>query len=285
MINWEFARIFSFPNLIAKSVQGNFFVPQTAHKANDPIHKSLYIDKCFEYDFYITAINFLKKNNFLNNSNDNVLIDAGINNGVITIGAINSGDFNFAIGIDGCSDHTSWCKKNLYLNKIDNVKIITSVLSDSKRSINFVKSKTNLGNHCVNDQSDDFKFLYGEDNNIANTEESNTLDEVLYPYFDRIQSNNCLLWIDVEGHEGKVFKGASQLLSKNIPCVMELCPYMIKRSGISIDEYISVIQKYWDEFWLVRNFKLVNYPTSVFSNFINEFNFDGSYQNIILTPK
>ena len=49
--------------------------------------------------------------------------------------------------------------------------------------------------------------------------------------------------IDVEGHEAHVFKGAAQLLDKNIPCVMELCPYMIKRSGMCLEEYIEIIQR------------------------------------------
>ena len=105
----------------------------------------------------------------------------------------------------------------------------------------------------------------------------------LEPDFSKIERGNSLLWIDVEGHEGFVFKGAKGILSKNLPCVMELCPYMIRRSGMEIEEYISIIQEYWKEFWIIREFKIVNYPTSVLRNFIDEFEEEGSYQNIILT--
>ena len=55
---WHFARIFPFLRLKAKSAQGIFLIPSEAIKANDFIHKSLYIDKCFEYDIYLRAINF-----------------------------------------------------------------------------------------------------------------------------------------------------------------------------------------------------------------------------------
>ena len=280
---WHFARIFPFLRLKAKSAQGIFLIPSEAIKANDFIHKSLYIDKCFEYDIYLRAINFLKNKCLLNKTNNNILLDVGINNGVITIGAIKSDDFNFAIGIDGCSDHIDSCEKNLELNNIKNVKLFNSVLSDKKKSVNFVKSKTNLGQHCISNVVDDFKYLYDEEKNSTTILESATLDEIITPYLDRIQNNNCLLWIDVEGHEAHVFKGAPQLLDKNIPCVMEMCPYMIKRSGMCLEEYIAIIQKYWNEFWIIRDYKIVNYPTSVLSNFINEFEDDGSYQNIILT--
>lgn len=280
---WNFVRIFPFFKLIAKSAQGDFIIPIEAIKSNDFIHKSLYINKCFEYDIYLRAVNFLKDKGLLNKTNNNILLDVGINNGVITIGAIKSDDFNFAIGIDGCSDHIDSCEKNLELNNIKNVKLFNSVLSDKRKSVNFVKSKTNLGQHCVSNNVEDFTYLYDEQKNPTTILESATLDEIIDPYLDRIQNKNCLLWIDVEGHEAHVFKGAAMLLNKNIPCVMELCPYMIKRSGMCLEEYVSIIQKHWNEFWIIRDYKIVNYPTSVLSNFINEFEDDGSYQNIILT--
>jgi hypothetical protein len=52
---------------------------------------------------------------------------------------------------------------------------------------------------------------------------------------------------------------------------------------MEIEEYISIIQEYWNEFWIIREYKIVNYPTSVLRNFIDEFEEEGSYQNIILT--
>ena len=160
---------------------------------------------------------FEKKNCFLNKSNNNFLLDVGINNGVITIGAIKSNDFNFAIGIDGCPDHIKSCEKNLMLNNMTNVKLFKSVLSDKKKTVNFVKSKTNLGQHCISDPVDDFNFLYDEDKNTTTILESTTLDEIIFPYLERIRNKNCLLWIDVEGHEAHVFKGATKLLNQKSP--------------------------------------------------------------------
>ena len=149
--------------------------------------------------------------------------------------------------------------------------------------VSFQKSNTNFGQHCVTGEKEDFDYVFDEGNHSKVSVQSTTLDTILEPHLPEIKRGNSLLWIDVEGHEGFVFKGSNDLLSKNIPCVMELCPYMIRRSGMEIEEYISIIQKYWEQFWIIREFKIVNYPTSVLSNFINEFKEQGSYQNIILT--
>ena len=78
---WNFVKIFPFFKLIANSAQGDFIIPIEAIKSNDFIHKSLYINKCFEYDIYLRAVNFLKdkdgfigkkvKNNFQYDSENN----------------------------------------------------------------------------------------------------------------------------------------------------------------------------------------------------------------------
>jgi len=280
---WNVNRVFPVANLTANSIQGKFSVSREAIRANDFIHYSLFVKKCFEYDIYRRSVDFLKTKGLLK-SKENVLIDVGVNNGVITIGSIISKDFNYSFGVDGCSDHIKSCHKNLRLNQIEkSAKLFNCIVSDEKRMVSFQKSKTNFGQHCVSGEKENFDYIFGEGGNSQESTESTTLDTILEPYLVEIERGNSLLWIDVEGHEGFVFKGAKDVLSKNIPCVMELCPYMIRRSGMEIEEYISIIQKYWNEFWIIREFKIVNYPTSVLRNFINEFEEEGSYQNIILT--
>ncbi len=280
---WNINRIFPFLRLRAHSVQGKFLIPREAIKANDYIHYSLYVNKCFEYDIYRRSVDFLKAKGFLK-ATGNILLDIGVNNGVITIGSIICKDFDYSFGVDGCADHIKSCRENLRLNQIEkSAKLFHCIVSDKKRKVSFQKSKTNFGQHCVSGEKDDFDYIFNEGSHSRVSAESTTLDTILEPHFSEIERGNSLLWIDVEGHEGFVFKGAKGILSKNLPCVMELCPYMIRRSGMEIEEYISIIQEYWNEFWIIREFKIVNYPTSVLRNFIDEFEEEGSYQNIILT--
>jgi len=280
---WKFLSFTQFSDIIANSIQGKFRIAKAAIKANDYIHYSLYVNKYFEYDIYRRSVDFLKAKGLLTETG-NTLLDIGVNNGVITIGAILSKDFDFSIGVDGCEHHIKSCQENLRLNQIENsVILFKEIVSDQNRLVSFQKSKTNFGQHSVSGEKEDFKYIFDEDENAKISVQSTTLDTIVKPYLHKVERGKSLLWIDVEGHEGFVFKGSDDLLSKNIPCVMEICPYMVRRSGMEIDDYISIIQKYWKEFWIIREHKIVNYPTSVLSNFINEFEEEGSYQNIILT--
>ena len=107
---WKFLSYTQISNLTAKSVQGKFFISKAAIKANDYIHYSLYVNKYFEYDIYRRSVDLLKAKGLLMSSG-NTILDIGVNNGVITIGAILSKDFNFSIGVDGCEEHIESCRK------------------------------------------------------------------------------------------------------------------------------------------------------------------------------
>ena len=272
--------------LKAKSVQGVFLIPQSSIRVNDFISKSLYVDKCFEYDIYRRSIDFLKTKGFLSEEGNNTLIDVGINNGVISIGALLSNDFNYSIGFDGCKHHIENCRANVELNDLsDKISLVHAVLSDSNKSVLFESSISDFGQHrVVGHTNKDFQFLFTEEKNLKKEVRSCTLDSLLTPFSNKLTDDNKLLWIDVEGHEGFIFKGSSNLLNTNLPCIMELCPYMIQRSGMTKKTYTNIIQNHWEHFWILRDYKIVNYPTSVIGNFMQEIDSNGSYSNIILTP-
>ena len=273
--------------LKAKTAQGVFLIPSSSVKVNDFISKSLYINKCFEYDIYQRSINFLKSKKYLLDKGNNTIIDIGINNGVISIGALLAEDFNYSIGFDGCKNHIESCRRNIEANSLeDKFSLFHAVLSDTSKTVLFENSISDFGQHRVVGQADkDFQYLFDEDKNIKKEVKSCTLDSLLIPYSEKLRGGNNLLWIDVEGHEGFIFKGASNLLKSSLPCIMELCPYMIKRSGMDHKSYIEIIQSNWEQFWILRDYKIVNYPTSVIGNFMQEIDGNGSYSNIILTPR
>ena len=52
-----------------------------------------------------------------------------------------------------------------------------------------------------------------------------------------LDKNNTLVWIDTQGHEPDVFKGAKKLLKSKIPFVSEFWPYGITRAGFSFQGY------------------------------------------------
>ncbi len=54
-----------------------------------------------------------------------------------------------------------------------------------------------------------------------------------------------LFWIDVQGFEGHALTGAEELLGRGIPAVSEIWPYAIQRSGLSLDAFATIVQRFW----------------------------------------
>jgi len=52
-----------------------------------------------------------------------------------------------------------------------------------------------------------------------------------------LNKNNTLAWIDTQGHEPDIFKGAKKLLKSRIPLVTEFWPYGLARAGFSFNSY------------------------------------------------
>ncbi len=56
---------------------------------------------------------------------------------------------------------------------------------------------------------------------------SKTLDAAVGP----IDPVTTLIWMDTQGYEGHVLRGAKEILSKGTPLVSEFWPYGLRRSG------------------------------------------------------
>ena len=50
-------------------------------------------------------------------------------------------------------------------------------------------------------------------------------------YEDYVHKKDFLIWMDTQGFEGYVLKGANNLLKFRMPMVLEFWPYGLKRSG------------------------------------------------------
>jgi FkbM family methyltransferase len=52
-----------------------------------------------------------------------------------------------------------------------------------------------------------------------------------------LNKNNTLAWIDTQGHEPDIFRGAKKLIKSEIPLVTEFWPYGLTRAGFSFNIY------------------------------------------------
>jgi hypothetical protein len=67
-----------------------------------------------------------------------------------------------------------------------------------------------------------------------------TLDQFIE---SRSVSTVHLIKLDVDGYECKVLRGAQRLLATQKPVIiLELCPYLLRESGESLDELLRVLK-------------------------------------------
>ena len=97
-----------------------------------------------------------------------------------------------------------------------------------------------------------------------------------------------VMWIDIQGYEGYVFKGAREFLATGIPVVSEIWPYAIARAEMTMEEFNELVTGLWTSFWVKSHRKysragFIRYPIVAFSSFLDELGPDGGYDNVIFT--
>ena len=92
-----------------------------------------------------------------------------------------------------------------------------------------------------------------------------------------------LLWVDVQGYEGYVFRGGQSRLSQGVPTVAEVWPYGIRRAGMQLAEFTDIVGCIWTDYWVYRRQRFTRYPISVFDRLLEEIGSDGGFENVIFT--
>ena len=112
---------------------------------------------------------------------------------------------------------------NIYLNNLE--KRITAhnlALTDKENSFLYLEifKEGNNGKHKISRENLPNKKFDSE--NIQKAK-GNTLDKIA----PNITREDSLIWMDTEGYEGIILKGANSTISKKIPLVVEFDPVMM----------------------------------------------------------
>jgi len=185
--------------------------------SNELISEKTFIDGSFEFLAFEKAISIIRKFNKLN-----TLVDVGANIGTTFIPALSRNIFQHAIVIEPEKENFRILMSNIYLNNLeDKVESHNLALTDEENSSLLLKiyNKGNSGKHKVLKDSKNKKF--------NNEEVQKTRGETLDKIAPNITREDSLIWIDAEGYEGIILKGASSSISKKIPIVVEFDPEMI----------------------------------------------------------
>lgn len=185
---------------------------------NELISEKIFIDGSFEFLAFERTIAIIKKFNKLN-----TLVDIGANIGTTSIPALTKGFFKNAIVIEPEIKNFRILMSNIYLNNLE--KRITAhnlALTDKENSLLYLEifKEGNNGKHKVSKENLINKKFDSE--NIQKAK-GNTLDKIA----PNITREDSLIWMDAEGYEGIILKGANSTIVKKIPLVVEFDPVMM----------------------------------------------------------
>ena len=185
---------------------------------NELISEKIFIDGSFEFLAFERTIAIIKKFNKLN-----TLVDIGANIGTTSIPALTRGFFKNAIVIEPEIKNFRILMSNIYLNNLE--KRITAhnlALTDKENSLLYLEifKEGNNGKHKILKENLTNKKFDSE--NIQKAK-GNTLDKIA----PNITREDSLIWMDAEGYEGIILKGANSTIVKKIPLVVEFDPVMM----------------------------------------------------------
>jgi FkbM family methyltransferase len=244
----------------------------------------LYKHKQYEYGYVLRVHEFLDRSGFIPATGLNVL-DIGANIGVISIGMVLSGQADNAIAIEPAPGNFSLLSRNIKQNELtDKMICLQYALGDKASTLTMELSPTNLGDHRIHSDSPITNDL-NEPSRQKIQVQSLPLDDVmkLPEVLEFGAPSPSLMWIDVQGHEGYVFKGADEVLEGGITTVSEIHPLGILRAGMSLEEFADTATDLWSDFWVEENGHFVQYPIADFQGYIKMLHDAAQFENVIFT--
>jgi len=234
----------------------------TFNQRDRVVGKMLYTRREFEKASMLQVIELLDSLGFRKRG---VVIDIGANIGMIAIGFLFNGLFKTALAFEPDPYNFSLLLANIRQNRLeDQITCFSFALSAEDGTAEFELSTSNYGDHRVRGVTAVPGGFYRE--------ESRKTIKVPVRRFDSIAASEKLrledaglVWIDIQGHEGHFFRGAETLLRQGIPIVTEFWPYAIERSGMSVEEYTSLVTSNFSRYVHLLKDRYESRPISAFS--------------------
>ena len=179
-------------------------------------------------------MNYLKPSNDIEN-----LYDIGANIGTICIPAVNRNLVKKAYAVEPEKRNFKLLKINVILNNLEEkISLFNYALSDEDDAIVEMElANDNSGDHRV---KKNVKFNFYEENKRKVVKIKTKKFDSL---FKDINPKKDLIWIDTQGYEPNILKGASNLIKSKATIVIEFWPYGLKRNG-TWDQMFKLLEKF-----------------------------------------
>ncbi len=279
---WEILKHFRL-SVTARTRQGLF----TVMLSDKVISRALYCSGEFELELFVQTLDILRSRGRIPPRGKGTILDIGANNGVISIGALYQGEMEKAVAIEPDRVNFQLLMQNTALNGLsDRMVCLPYAVSDSKGQLVLELSERNFGDHRIRNiklNRSDIPERINESKRSVVMVPSDTLTGLMTIVPDEYKETLAVIWIDVQGHEGFVFRGAPDIFRKDIPVVSEICPYGIARSGMTGEEFCEILQGIWRECYVRHNGKFIRIPIQNFREFYDALGeHTGNFTDVIL---
>jgi FkbM family methyltransferase len=281
LLSWTFGR--TFRKFATVSTRQGIF---TLSFADEVISKTLYCSRECDLDLISGTLNFLRSSRRCPPRGEGTLVDIGANNGVISIGALYTGEFARAVAIEPDPLNFSLLRRNVDQNDLSDRMICLPVAaSDQTGELVFELSRTNFGDHRVRKNPENASSspeLWDESDRRVITVRSDRLDNLLSTVAEPFAKTIAVIWVDVQGHEGFVFRGAESVFARGVPVVSEIWPYGIARSGMTSEQFYEIVESFWTEYCVIRKGQFERYGMQTFREYYAGLGAtEGNFQNVI----
>lgn len=201
---------------------------------NDHISKLLFINGEFDFKILKKSLKYLGKK-----KKRKTLINIGAHIGSSCIEAIKKNYFENAIAFEPAVRNYRLLQANILINSLeDRIKAYKMAISDKKKILKLsINKKSNSGDNRI------LKNTYKKNYEVIKSE---TLDS----FTSHLSRVNSLIFMDVQGHEPYVFKGAKKTIKKKIPIVFEFSPYLFDKNWL---KYFNNLFRNYTYFYDLHN--------------------------------
>lgn len=175
-------------------------------------------------------------------------LDIGANIGTTSIPVVSEQGFEGGIAIEPEPGNFSLLRANVAANGLEErVHCLNMALSDEIGEAEMELCPVNLGDHRLRSRDGMANNgIYHEQCRKTVTVETSTFDSLVKKGSISL-SKLGVVWMDTQGHEGYVLKGAHTLLQSSVPVVTEFWPYALKRSG-GLELFMRLAREHYQTF-------------------------------------
>lgn len=175
-------------------------------------------------------------------------VDVGANIGTATLVALKRFGAATALALEPHPANLRLLRMNLIANELEErVAVMAVAASDGPGELELEMATHNIGDHRIRTGAESGRGAVDEAARAVITVPAVRLDEAVSEA--GIGSDEIgLVWIDVQGHEPQVLRGADALIDAAVPILIEYWPYGLTRAG-GLDRLHRIISDRFSEVW------------------------------------